>query len=205
MITQNQEHQIEAYLYSKKLYHNLHLEIKDHFLSQISDAMMTYNIGFQEAFLKTKLAWKEELEMVHADPFSFKKVARIEKEILQKRFRKIIFSSSICSVLFIGFFFINPEVFTVLQIILLGSWVCLLGYGFLTKKFAFSHYIALSFHPLVLRNVLLSVVFFFLVKFLTVDFITLTYMEINRFFLLYATIVQLQIMYLKTKRINVLI
>ncbi len=49
MITQNQKHQIEAYLYSRKLYHNLHLEIKDHFLSQIFDAMMTYNIGFQEA------------------------------------------------------------------------------------------------------------------------------------------------------------
>lgn len=205
MITRDQEHQIEAYLHSKKLYHNLHLELKDHFMSQISDGMATHNIGFQEAFLKTKLAWKKELEMVRADLFSFKRIARIEKEVLQKRFRKIIFSSSIWSMVFMGLFFINAEVFTVLQVILLGSWICLLGYGFLTKKFTFSHYIALNFHPLVLRNILLSVVFFFLIKFLTVDFITLTDMEINRVFLLYATIVQLQIMYLKTKRINVLI
>lgn len=205
MITQDQELQVEAYLRSRKLYHDLYIEIKDHFLSQISDRMAAHNIGFQEAFLKTKSDWTKELEMVRADFFSFKKIARIEKQVLQKTFRKIIFSSLICSLILTGLFFINEEVFVVLQIILLGGWISLLGYGFITKRIVFSNYIALSFHPLIIRNMLLSAVYFFLIKFLTVDVITLKDMDLNRFFFLYAMIVQLQIIYFKTKKINVLI
>jgi len=206
MITQDQELQIETYLRSRKLYHELHLEIKDHFMSQISDEMANHDIGFQEAFLKTKSDWAKELEMVRADLFSFKKIARIEKQVLKKRFRKIIFSSAAWSLLFIAFFFISAEAFTVLQIILMGSWIGLLGYSFLTKKITFSHYVAISFHPLIIRNMLLSVALIFLIGFLPVDFITtLTDMEINRFFLVYATFVQLQILYFKVKRINVLV
>ncbi|WPO82429.1 hypothetical protein SD427_16940 [Chryseobacterium sp. JJR-5R] len=206
MITQDHELQIETYLQSKKLYHELHLEIKDHFMSQISDEMANHDIGFQEAFLKTKSDWGKELEMVRADIFSFKKIARIEKQVLKKRFRKIIFSSAAWTLLFIAFFFMSAEISTVLQLVLMGSWISLLGYSFLTKKITFSHYVAICFHPLVIRNILLSVALVFLVGFIPVDFITaLTDVEINRFFLVYATLVQLQILYFKVKRINVLV
>lgn len=206
MITQDHELQIETYLQSKKLYHELHLEIKDHFMSQISDEMANHDIGFQEAFLKTKSDWGKELEMVRADLFSFKKIARIEKQVLKKRFRKIIFSSAAWTLLFIAFFFMSAEISTVLQLVLMGSWISLLGYSFLTKKITFSHYVAICFHPLVIRNILLSVALVFLIGFIPVDFITaLTDVEINRFFLVYATLVQLQILYFKVKRINVLV
>lgn len=205
MITQDHELQIETYLQSKKLYHELHLEIKDHFMSQISDEMANHDIGFQEAFLKTKSDWGKELEM-RADLFSFKKIARIEKQVLKKRFRKIIFSSAAWTLLFIAFFFMSAEISTVLQLVLMGSWISLLGYSFLTKKITFSHYVAICFHPLVIRNILLSVALVFLVGFIPVDFFTaLTDVEINRFFLVYATLVQLQILYFKVKRINVLV
>ncbi len=206
MITQDHELQIETYLHSKKLYHELHLEIKDHFMSQISDEMANHDIGFQETFLKTKSDWAKELEMVRADLFSFKKIARIEKQVLKKRFRKIIFSSAAWTLLFIAFFFMSAEISTFLQLVLMGSWISLLGYSFLTKKITFSHYIAISFHPLVIRNMLLSVALVFFIGFIPVDFITaLTDMDINRFFLVYATLVQLQILYFKVKRINVLV
>ena len=63
MITNVQEDEVELYLCSRKLYSPLLYEVKDHFISQISQLMNEKSLSFQEAFLETKISWKNELEI----------------------------------------------------------------------------------------------------------------------------------------------
>ncbi len=205
MITKAQEHQIDLYLSSRKLYPQLHNEVKDHFISQISHLMNEKSPGFQEAFLETKVSWKEELEMVKADIFSFKKIARIEKVVLQQQFRKM----NIVSVLFsVGAFLllmIKSDLFTILQMSLLLCWMVLLGYSFVTLKMKFSNYMMLSFHPLLIRNILLGAVLIFITGALKYDYCEIADLQISKLFMVYCVTVQLQLMYFNSKKINVLI
>jgi len=206
MISSEQEQQITAYLNSKKMYSQLLFEVKDHFISQILNVMETKGLSFQEAFLETKIGWKKELEMVKADFFSFKKIARVEKEILQQRFNNMMVYSLLLSVFALLLLLINPELFTILQVSLLGSWVLFLGYSFISKKMKFSEYMTLSFHPLLVRYIFLIMVIFSLNYFFKIDFLTgLLGQEITKIFLVYAMGIQLQLLYFKTKRVNVLI
>lgn len=205
MITNAQENQIDVYLKSKKLYSPLHHEVKDHFISQIYHLMEEQSLSFQEAFLATKVSWKNELEMVKADIFSFKKVARIEKIILQQKFHKMTVFSFIFSAVAFVFRMLNEEAFTTLQILLLLSWVSVLGYSFITGKMKFSNYAMLSFHPLLIRNILLGTSVFFLAGIMKFGYLEIQNLVISKIFLVYCLTIQLQLMYFNAKKINVLI
>lgn len=205
MITKEQEHQIELYLNSKKLTAQILAEVKDHFISQISHLMLSENLSFSEAFLKTKISWKNELEMVNADFLSFKKVARIEKVILQQRFRKIGIFSFILATAATFIMFLNTDVFFTVQIVLLGSLAILLAYSFIAKKMKFSNYIAMSFHPLLLRNLLFGVLIFAFGSFITAENWKIMDMNVSKFLSVYSLAVQLQLLYFNSKKINVLV
>lgn len=205
MITNAQEHQVELYLRSRKLYSPLLHEVKDHFISQILQLMNEKSLSFQEAFLVTKISWKNELEMVKADVFSFKKIARIEKIVLQQQFRKI----NIVSVLFSAGAFlvlmIQSDLFTILQMSLLLSWMVLLGYNFAAGKMKLSNYMKLSFHPLLIRNILLGSAVILIAGILKFDYHKIADLQISKLFMVYCVFVQLQLMYFNSKKINVLI
>ncbi|NPA09860.1 MAG: hypothetical protein GXO46_12795 [Chlorobi bacterium] len=205
MITKEQEHQIELYLNSKKLTAQILAEVKDHFISQISHLMLFESLSFSEAFLKVKVSWKNELEMVNADFLSFKKIARIERVILQQRFRKIAVLSFILATAATCMMFLNTDVFFTVQILLLGSLAILLAYSFITKKMKFSNYIAMSFHPLLLRNLFFGVLIFAFGSFITSENWKIMDMNVSKFLSVYSLAVQLQLLYFNSKKINVLI
>ena len=82
MFTDSQLTEIRNYLLSKKLPIDILIEVNDHFISQISDLQREENLGFEEAFEKTKENWKDELKI----EFSFfgdnesKIIKRIKKK-----------------------------------------------------------------------------------------------------------------------------
>ena len=84
MITLIQEREIQQYLLSKNLNQNLFLEIKDHFIEQISTLMEEQKSSFDEAFQYTKLSWMQELDLVKADLFSFRRLQYLKKKSFRK-------------------------------------------------------------------------------------------------------------------------
>lgn len=205
MITKDQEYQIVSFLDSKRLYPQLHLEVKDHFISQISHLMENESLSFQEAFLVTKISWKNELEMVRADFFSFKKIAKIERTVLQDKFRKMTVFSFIFSLAAFVLMMVDADIFVTLQILLLLSWIVLLGYSFLTKKMKFSNYMMLSFHPLLIRNILFGIALIFIAGTFKYDYNEIIDSQISNLLIVYCVTVELQLVYFNSKKINVLI
>lgn len=204
MINTIQEREIAVYLISKRLSPSLLLEIKDHFVQQTSDLMNENEMNFQEAFLQVKLNWQYELEMIKADTFSFKKITRIEKKILQTRFRNITITALISSFLLSSLLLIEADLFFYLEISFLGVTACLLAYSFIFKKMKFQDYIKLSFHPLVARNLLLYGVLFSFVYYFFNEF-NFSDLVIAKFFMIYAGMTNIQLLYYNAKKINVLI
>ena len=137
MTTQFQEQEIKDFLQKKNLSSMIFIEIYDHFSVQISE-LMKENVSFQEAFLKTKIGWQHELEMVKADVLPFKKVARIDKTILKARFRNIILSSVFLSMIGLAVFLFLNDYFYVLQMGLMIIVFSMLVYNFAFKKMKFS-------------------------------------------------------------------
>lgn len=204
MITTLQEKEITNYLLSKDLNRNLFFELKDHFSEQISGLMEDEQTGFQEAFLKAKLSWNQELEMVRADLFSFRKITRLEKEILQKRFSNITWYAIAFSLIFSMFIFISPDMFMYSQISLLVIMTGLLGYNFIFRKMKLYHYMQLSFHPLILKNAAAGIIIFSSLYLFYNDF-TLMGSGVMKIFFLYAMAAKIQLLYFKARKINVLI
>lgn len=196
--------EIEKYLKNKNLSNAVFVEIYDHFVMQISELMNTKNISFQEAFIQAKLNWQNELEMVKADAFSFRKIARIEKKILQTRFKKIVYSSVLFSVLLGLVGQISETSFFYSEIIILLSFVVILIYSFVWKKMSFREYQQMSFHPLLLRNIVVVILIFPLVGYFSETF---NFWEpiLNQMIIVYSVIVQIQLLYFRSKKINVLL
>lgn len=203
MMTDFQEREIKDFLRKKKLSAVILNEIYDHFVIQISE-LMKENLSFQEAFLKTKIGWQYELEMVNADTLSFKKIARIEKSVLKSRFRNIILSSICLSMIGLaGFLFLN-DYFHVIQISLAILLFSMLVYNFAFKKMKFREYMELSFHPLILKNLFVGCILFLGIGYFTQsahfwDF------EVIKVFSIYTALVQIQLLYFRSKKVNVLI
>jgi len=101
--------------------------------------------------------------------------------------------------------FLNRDVFFTLQIVLLGSLAILLAYSFIAKKMKFSNYIAMSFHPLLLRNLLFGVLIFAFGSFITAENWKIMDMNVSKFLSVYSLAVQLQLLYFNSKKINVLV
>ena len=205
MITKEQENQVAAYLISKKLSPQILIEVKDHFILQITDLMDNENKNFHEAFLATKFSWKKELDMVRADLFSFRKVTRIEKDILSHRFRKIMVISTMFSALSFLLLLLDNDLFVTLQILFLGGWFLLLIYNLIKKRMKLSNYIAMSFHPLLVRNFLLGIAVFLIGHALMVDYYEIIDRHMNKVLLMYSLLVQVQLLYFNSRKVNVLI
>ncbi|WP_223606691.1 hypothetical protein [Chryseobacterium sp. OSA05B] len=204
MINTAQEIEIIQYLVSKKLEQKLLLEIKDHFILQISDLMEEHHESFQEAFLQTKMNWKSELEMVRADFLSARRMTRIEKDILQSRFKKMSGYALAFSLIFSGLFFIKPDLYNDAQILLLVIVSGLSVYNFMRKTMNFSEYFQISFHPLLLKNLFAGVTLIAISCFFFQDVHTALSVMIKPFFLCAAAI-QIQLLYWNAKKVNVLI
>lgn len=204
MITLIQEREIQKYLLSKNLNRNLFLEIKDHFIEQISTLMEDEKSNFDEAFQHTKLSWKQELNIVKADLFSFRKITRLEKEILQKRFRNITLYAAIFTLILSKFIFTASDVFMYSEIVLIGSMVLLLAYNIIFRKMRLYHYIQLSFHPLILKNAIAGIILF-TTTYLFYDHLAVEGSGMMKFFFLYAMAVKIQLLYYKARKTNVLI
>ncbi|PQA92276.1 hypothetical protein B0A69_14595 [Chryseobacterium shigense] len=204
MMTATQEIEIKQYLISKKLDHELLLEIKDHFILQITHLMEDHNISFQEAFLQTQMNWKYELEMVRADILSVRKVSRIEKHILQNRFRKMTGYALLSSVLFLILLYTEPDLYNEVQMVAFAIIFGLAGYNFIFRKMKLYHYTQISFHPLLLKNLFVGLVVMGCTSFFFQDFRMVASVIIKPFFL-FATAVQIQLLYWNAKKVNVLI
>lgn len=204
MITLIQEREIQQYLLSKNLNQNLFLEIKDHFIEQISTLMEEQKSSFDEAFQYTKLSWMQELDLVKADLFSFQKITRLEKEILQKRFRNIMLYAAIFTLILSKFIFTLSDVFMYSEIVLIGTMVLLLVYNAIFRKMRLHHYIQLSFHPLILKNTIAGIILFTSI-YLFYDNMAVEGSGIMKFFFLYAMAVKIQLLYYKARKANVLI
>lgn len=205
MISPEQEKQIILYLISKKLHSQIIVEVKDHFISQISDIMEIQNKSFPEAFLQTKVSWKNELEMVRADVFSFRKITRLERNILKPVFRRMMFFALGISFMTGIILVLNENLYLCIQGALLLIYFGLSFYNFFFKKMKFSEYRQMSFHPLLLRNIVLVVIVVPATHLLSESDDILWKSPLNHIFLTYAILIQCQLLYLRNKKINVLL
>ncbi|MEG2334462.1 MAG: hypothetical protein RSB79_07675, partial [Chryseobacterium sp.] len=128
MMTKENLIQIEKYLKSKNLSSDVFAEVYDHFVMQISELINKQKISFQEAFLQTKVNWQNELKMVKADLFSFKRIAKIEKSILQDRFKKMMMIAFVFSLILGAVFYCNENVYLSVQGTLIVIYLLFLMY-----------------------------------------------------------------------------
>ncbi|MBQ0152502.1 MAG: hypothetical protein KBS61_06375 [Chryseobacterium sp.] len=189
---------------SRKLSDNVFNEVLDHFVPQISDLMFTEKINFQEAFIKIKNLWKYDLEMVKADIFSLKKIARIEKTILQMRFRRILGISLVVSLGIIGLYMLFPDSLLYSMLGLSAILCTYLGYGFLFKNLKFRDLVAFNFHPLIIRNQIFALIIGigFMVSRTFFEVESITYFLI---FSVFGISTQIQMAYYRMKNITILL
>lgn len=205
MISKEKEKQIELYLASKKLHSQLIIEVKDHFISQISNVMESQNKNFQEAFIDTKISWQSELEMVKADLFSLKKITRLERNIMKPIFRRMMIFALACSLIIGIVLSLNETLYLCIQGSLLLIHLGFLLYNFISKKMRFSEYRQMSFHPLLLRNIVLMLIVIPVTKMMFSAKDALWESPFNHMFITYAILIQIQLLYFRTKKINVLL
>lgn len=200
----NQLIEIEKYLKSKNLSSSVFAEVYDHFVMHISELVNKQELSFTEAFLQTKFNWQNELEMVKADLFSFKRIAKIEKSILQDRFRKMMMISFVFSVIAGTLFYCNENIYLCVQGVLIIIHLFFLMYHFIFKKMRFSEYRKMSFHPLLLRNLLLMLI---ILSVNTMFFTTenLWNFPFNHMAVTFSVVLQIQLLYFRVKKINVLL
>lgn len=206
-MTLAEKNEIEHYLKKKKLSYPLYKEILDHFIIDIQSDM-DGGEGFQHAFLKAKMKWEPELRMVTPDPLSLKKIPTIEARILGSRFRKIItnsFAAALFTVLLMIIDAAAASAFSVVLGIVLAVSVLVTVAGGRLKLF---DYLRLSFHPLILRVIIFTVLLAFTAPvfgdFLSsgrVDAISALQFAAGSFNLA----VQIQLLHLHQKKLNVLI
>lgn len=204
MINTAQEIEIIQYLISKKMEKKLLLEIKDHFMLQIASVMENSHTGFEEAFLQTKMNWKNELELVKADLLSTRKMTRIEKDILQTRFKKMGVYALIFSLIFSGLLYMKPYLFNDVQLAFLVIIFGLSVYNFMQKTMNLNDYFKISFHPLLLKNLFAGIILIAMASFFFKDLHETLSVMIKPFFL-FAAAIQIQLLYWNAKKINVLI
>lgn len=195
--------EVQNYLKKRIVNHTILIEVYDHFIMQISD-LMKNGIGFQQAFIQVKIKWEHELEMVPLSLFSFRKISRIEKKSLDSKYRKITTNSILITLLAAILNYINPDFLVVMVIILAGLCFLVLLYNFLFKKMSIKEYMQLSYHPLIVRNMLFGVLVFSIVYFVSKNrfFWESSY---NQLFLIFAVCTQIQLLFMRTQKLNIAI
>lgn len=117
MISAEEKLQVENYLISKKLPLDILLEVKDHMISQIEDKMKDDKIGFEEAFLKVELSWRDNFSLTKYWFFSgHERIPKFVKEMMKRRLNPLIFKSIILGFLYqlisvLLVFFIDSEAY----------------------------------------------------------------------------------------------
>lgn len=195
--------EVQNYLKKRIVSRIILIEVYDHFIMQISD-LMKNGIGFQQAFTQVKIKWEHELEMVPLSLFSFRKISRIEKKSLGSKYRKITTNSILITILAAILNYINPDFLVVMVMILAGLCFLVLLYNFLFKKMSIKEYMQLSYHPLIVRNMLLGVLVFSIVYFVSKNrfFWEVSY---NQIFLVFAVCVQIQLLFMRIQKLNIAI
>jgi len=204
MISKDNLADIKKYLQSKNLSSSVFDEVYDHFVMQISSEMSSGNLCFVEAFIAVKTKWRRQLEMVKVDFFSFKKVARIERDILQRRFRKMMYIS-LCITAIAGILsIISESVYYGSIILMLSVYFGFSLFMFLSGKIKFSEFIQNSFHPLLMRSVFMMVLLMLVCCVLEFSWWKIIDEKIFQLILIYGMMINVQMLYFKTKKINVL-
>jgi len=201
----NQLLEIEKYLKSKNLSSAVFAEVYDHFVMQISESINKQEISFPEAFVQTQIKWQNELEMVKADLFSFKRIARIERDILQQRFRKIMLISLSVSAFAWIVSTISEDLYFGSMILMFAVYFMFSLYLFIFRKMKFSEYRQKNFHPLLIRNFLilfLPLSIGYLLGYNLWDFLDA---KLSHLILIYCLMVHIQLLYFQNKKINILL
>lgn len=204
MMTKENLTEIGKYLKSKNLSSAVFAEVYDHFVMQISELMYDQENSFPEAFLQTKVNWQNELKMVKADLFSFKRIAEIEKGVLQGRFRRMMMIASGFSLVLGTIFYFNEHVYLYMQGALIMTHLLFLIYHFVFRKMSLSEYQKMAFHPLLLRNLLLMLLILPLTNIIFSTTKNLWEFPLNHMFVTFSVILQIQLLNFRTKKINVL-
>lgn len=196
------------FLKSKKLSYPLYKEVLDHFFLDI-DQKMSKGMSFQEAFIHVKLKWHDEFKMVSPDILSFRKVAKIEADAMQSKFRNIIKISGLFAMVSALFGLIyEPSQLYILGIIMLFLAALTLSLLF-RRKISLFYYIQMNFHPLLLRHSVISVIIF-----LCSGIIAEFYYDaggrdlknnINLTVIIFSLMTQAQLLWFHRKKINVLL
>lgn len=90
MFSKEHEQEITDYLIFHRLPLDILVEVKDHMISQIADIQMEENVGFDEAFLKTKKLWGSEFKMTKYSVFYSEEIPVIVKKIAKARYNNIL-------------------------------------------------------------------------------------------------------------------
>ena len=114
--------EIRNYLLAKKLPIDILIEVNDHFVSQISDLQREENLGFVEAFEKTKLSWKPALRMVYNPNYSLDDISILMKKIVYTESIRLFKQSFIITFSTILFLFLLSWQFS--EKIFLYSFTC---------------------------------------------------------------------------------
>ena len=208
MITMNltEKNAVMDFLRKKKLSYPLYKEVLDHFFIDIDDKMND-GLGFQEAFLQTKLKWHKEFEMVHPDPLSIRKLPRIEASLIGNHFRRISKIASLSAMFSLLIFALYKPAFTVIIIGLSAVLIALVTYSVVSGKISLFNYIRLSFHPLILRGIIASLLLVIFFGFFSDSFSSsrLDFKEAITFAIaVFNIVVQIQLVLFQNRKINVL-
>ena len=125
MITEPQLTEIRNYLLAKKLPIDILIEVNDHFVSQILDLQREENLGFEEAFEKTKLSWDKELKPYYKGDWDLQDKSKLLRTINKNNFyslakKSLAYTLSIIALLIILSQSINFEVYKYIFVFIIG-------------------------------------------------------------------------------------
>ena len=124
-MTELQLTEIRNYLLAKKLPIDILIEVNDHFISQISDIQREENLGFEEAFEKTKLSWDKELKPYYKGDWDLQDKSKLLRTINKNNFyslakKSLAYTLSIIALLIILSQSINFEVYKYIFVFIIG-------------------------------------------------------------------------------------
>ena len=124
-MTELQLTEIRNYLLAKKLPIDILIEVNDHFVSQILDLQREENLGFEEAFEKTKLSWDKELKPYYKGDWDLQDKSKLLRTINKNNFyslakKSLAYTLSIIALLIILSQSINFEVYKYIFVFIIG-------------------------------------------------------------------------------------
>ena len=124
-MTELQLTEIRNYLLAKKLPIDILIEVNDHIVSQILDIQREENLGFEEAFEKTKLSWDKELKPYYKGDWDLQDKSKLLRTINKNNFyslakKSLAYTLSIIALLIILSQSINFEVYKYIFVFIIG-------------------------------------------------------------------------------------